>query len=513
MADTENFDLDAAKLGAILDSAVDAIITVDGSGIIESVNPAVTRLFQYEADELLGRNVSILMGDADRDAHDGYMHHHMTTGEKRIIGIGREVEGRRKDGTMFPLHLSVSRFEFSGEPHFTEIIHDLTSVRQTELALQQAQRMEAIGQLTGGIAHDFNNLLTVVTGNLELMEPRLDDEFLLSLLKEAQEASELGARLTDRLLTFARRSRLEPEVVDLNTLVVGLTDLLHRTLGGEIELSSALSTDLWPILVDRGQVENAIINLAVNARDAMPSGGYVFIETDNSVLDDGFGDPNADVVPGDYVRLSISDDGSGIEPQILARVFEPFFTTKEVGRGTGLGLSMVYGFAKQSNGYATIYSEVGTGTTVNLYLPRHRSAEEPVEDRPAEAPTTTYGTGETILVAEDDERVRALTVRRLRDLGYKVYEAENGPTALARLTELDDLALLFTDLVMPGGMTGYELVDAARNVKPDLKVLLTSGYAADLVRSKSSTNTRVRLLRKPYRQAELSAAIRRALSE
>lgn len=519
MSENQNPDLGAAQLNAILNSAVDGIITLDRTGRIESANRAARIMFQYTWEELQGQNVKMLMPEPYRSQHDSYMAHHLKTGENRIIGIGREVQGCKRDGTAFPLHLSVGRFEIGDEVHFTGIIRDLTATKQIELALQRAHKMEAIGQLTGGIAHDFNNLLTVVTGNLELMEMRIEDEYLRSLLNEAQEASELGARLTHRLLAFARRSPLEPEIVDLNTLVVGLTDLLHRTLGEPIELGSALSTGLWPVLADRGQVESAIVNLAVNARDAMPGGGRLFIETQNVVVDDSAimpdmaghaGARDLDFQPGDYVRLSIIDTGEGIPDETLDRVFEPFFTTKEVGRGTGLGLSMVYGFAKQSKGNATIYSEVGTGTTVNIYLPRH-VADGQADSSARDQSPLARGAGETILVVEDDAKVRTLTVRRLSALGYLVVEAGNGPEALERIPDIEDLSLLFTDLVMPGGMSGYDLVEAARKKQPGLKVLLTSGYAEDLLNSDRLTDLEARLLRKPYRQTDLAAAIRRAL--
>lgn len=528
MPEDQSPTLDAAKLEAILQSAVDGIITLDVQGCIESANPAALTLFQYKFEELDGQNVKMLMPAPYRSEHDGYIENHLRTGENRIIGIGREVQGFKKDGTVFPMHLSVARFEISGNVHFTGIIRDLTATKHTELALQRAHKMEAIGQLTGGIAHDFNNLLTVVTGNLELMELRVEDDYLLALLSEAQEASELGARLTHRLLAFARRSHLEPEVVDLNTMVVGLTDLLHRTLGEPIELGSALSTHLWPVLADRGQVESAIVNLAVNARDAMPGGGRLFIETENVVIDEAstglykppFSDNGSTQTPsassdyelsaGDYVRLSITDDGEGITPDALDRVFEPFFTTKDVGRGTGLGLSMVYGFAKQSNGQATIYSEEGTGTTVNIYLPRHfATSSDGSPERPRNL--EVQGNGETVLVVEDDAKVRALTVKRLLALKYRVMEAASGPEALELLDELPEHSLLFTDLVMAGGMSGYDLVEVARERRPDLKVLLTSGYAEDLVNADRLAGLRIKLLRKPYRQIALASAIHNAL--
>ena len=503
---------EAAKLRALLESAVDAIVTIDHQGVIDTVNRATEHLFQYREVELLGQNIKMLMPEPYRSEHDGYLRHYRKTGDRKIIGIGREVTGQRKDGSTFPMHLSVSEFKVDDKVFFTGIIHDLSARERAEEALRQAQKMEAIGQLTGGVAHDFNNLLTVIVGNLELLEVVLKDDEQLDILREAQEAAELGAKLTERLLTFARRSPLEPTIVELNSLVLGLTNMLHRTLGETVELSTALSTALWETRVDPGQVESAVINLAVNARDAMPDGGRLIIETRNAEMDELYAAAEAGLSAGEYVQLSVTDTGTGMPEDVRQRAFEPFFTTKEVGRGTGLGLSMVYGFAKQSGGHLTIYSEVGKGTTINLYLPRHKEAEA-VAKVPMDKLAPRLPTGELVLVVEDDDRVRRLTLLRLKELGYRVLELANGPEALEVFAGDPAIDLVFSDLVMPGGMSGYDLCDQLRKERPQLRILLTSGYAEELAHADRLSAQRVRVLRKPYRMADLAESIRRVLSE
>jgi PAS domain S-box-containing protein len=498
----------ARKLQAMLESAVDAIITIDGKGIITTVNPAAARLFGYEQHEFLGRNVHFLMPEPYHSEHDGYIHNYRTTGRRKIIGIGREVTGRRRDGTLFPMHLAVSEFEMDGRVHFTGIIHDLSATKATEMALRQAQKMEAMGQLTGGIAHDFNNLLTVIIGNLEMLEGKLTTPLQRELTTEALEAADLGARLTARLLAFARRSHLEPESVNLNNFVVGLTDMLHRTLGATIYLSNALTPNLWSARVDPSQVESAIVNLAVNARDAMPEGGRLLIETGNAAIDMDMSEKLDGLPPGDYVRLAVSDTGTGMPASVRERAFEPFFTTKEQGRGTGLGLSMIYGFAKQSGGLATIDSVEGKGTTVTIYLPRHRV--EPVQLDEMDGGAALPGGGQVILAVEDDHRVRKLTVTRLSQLGYTVLAAASGAEAL-ELLKSKAVDLLFTDVVMPGGMSGYELRQQVRALYPQMPVLLTSGYAEELAGNQVKPDADLKILRKPYRMADLAAAIDDAL--
>ncbi len=372
--------------------------------------------------------------------------------------------------------------------------------------------MEAVGQLTGGIAHDFNNLLLVIAGNLELLEPRLDNEESRELLKEAQDAAGLGSKLTDQLLTFARRRHMDAHVIQLNDLVVGITDMLRRTLGEHITLSTSLARDVWSTRADPGQFQSAIVNMAVNARDAMPQGGKLVVETRNIELDSDHADDQSELQPGQYVQLSISDTGAGMAPEIRDRVFEPFFTTKEKGRGTGLGLAMVYGFVKQSGGHVTIYSEPGLGTTINLYFPR--------SDAPSGQAPPAKGTAsphvevrETVLVVEDDSRVRQLTIKRLKLIGYQVLEASDGPAALEILKRGDAVDLVFTDLIMPGGLSGREVAMRARELRPEVKVLLTSGYAEELVHGDDLQRERLKVLRKPYQQADLVAALRDVLGD
>jgi len=508
----------AAKLRGILESAVTAIITIDERGLIENINPATQRLFGYRASELVGQNVKMLMPEPYRAEHDGYIANYVSTGVRKIIGIGREVSGRRKDGTTFPLHLSVSEFDAEGRRYFTGMIHDISdrrhvedALRESERRLAQSQKMEAVGQLTGGIAHDFNNLLLVISGNLELLEPHIRTDDQRSLLKEAQDAAALGSKLTDHLLTFARRRHMDAHVIQLNDLVVNIADMLRRALGEDITLSTSLARDAWSTRADPAQFQSAIVNMAVNSRDAMPQGGKLVIETRNIVLDTDHADDQSELQPGAYVQLSISDTGTGMDPAVRDRVFEPFFTTKEKARGTGLGLAMVYGFVKQLGGHVTIYSEPGHGTTINLYFPR---ADASAPDT-ASAQNTGVAAGptrETILVVEDDSRVRQLTIKRLKLLGYEVLEASDGPSALAILNRGDPVDLVLTDLIMPGGLSGRDVAIRARQIKPDVKVLLTSGYAEELVRGDDLQRENLRVLRKPYQQADLVATLRDVLA-
>jgi PAS domain S-box-containing protein len=507
----------AAKLRGILESAVTAIITIDDRGLVESINPATERLFGYNAAELIGQNVKVLMPEPYKAEHDGYIANYLQTAVRKIIGIGREVSGRRKNGTTFPLHLSVSEFSANGRRYFTGMIHDLSdrkhveeALRESERRLAQAQKMEAVGQLTGGIAHDFNNLLLVITGNLELLDQQLDRSEHKVLIKEAHDAAILGSKLTDQLLTFARRRHMDAQVIPLNDHVIGTTDMLRRTLGEDVMLSTSLARNVWSIRADPGQFQSAIINMAVNARDAMPQGGKLVVETRNIVLDSDHADFHPELKPGEYVQFSISDTGAGMPPDVRDRVFEPFFTTKEKGRGTGLGLAMVYGFVKQSGGHITIYSEVGHGTTFNLYFPRADGATAvvPAKTKRASDPEAS----ETILVVEDDERVRRLTITRLKLIGYQVLEASDGPQALDILTRGHPVDLVFTDLIMPGGMSGREVAVRARKLKPGIKVLLTSGYAEELVHGNDLESERLKVLRKPYRQIDLVSALREVLA-
>jgi PAS domain S-box-containing protein len=503
-----------ARLRSIVETAPDAVITIGERGIIQSFSPAAEKLFGYAAGEVIGHNVKMLMPEPHRTKHDGYLERYLRTGEKRIIGIGREVEAQRKDGTVFPMHLSVGEVRLGDTHIFSGFIHDLSARVKMEEELQRAQKMEAVGQLTGGVAHDFNNLLTVISGNLEMLDRRIDDAEDRDLLKDAREASQLGAELAKHLLAIGRRQPLQPRLTDLNSLVGGMADLLRRSLGETIAIDTKLAEGLPMIMVDPGQVESALLNLSVNARDAMPKGGKLFIRTASADLDESYTAFYVDVAPGRYVSLAVTDTGVGMTPEVRQRAFEPFFTTKGPGKGNGLGLSMVYGFVKQSGGHIQIYSEPGRGTTIRFYLPAQHG-DGGVPERSADAPTppASLAAGETVLLVEDDPRVRRVSLRRLKDLGYHVLEADSGPVALKLLDEGADINVLFTDVVMPGGMTGIDLAQEVRRRRPGVKILLSSGYAEPSVVIGGLTIADTAWLGKPYSAAELESKLRKLLDK
>ena len=391
------------------------------------------------------------------------------------------------------------------------LFQDATERSHAEEALRQAQKMEALGQLTGGVAHDFNNLLTVIMANIELVEPSCGDrpdeaESLQAALSAAIRAGEL----TRQLLAFSRRQTLEPRIVQINDLVREMMRLLSRTIGESVETVVETSPDAWLVRVDPTQLESALANLVVNARDAMSGGGRVVIETANAPLDEAYAAQHAEVTAGDYVVLSVSDTGSGMSPEVAARVFEPFFTTKEVGKGTGLGLSMVFGFVKQSGGHIKVYSELGIGTAIRLYLPRAIDGDAAAEPATVETPAPARA-GETILLVEDDDAVRETVMRHFLRFGYQVLDARNGSVALAILDRGDRVDLLFTDMVMPGGMNGAELAIRARERRPGLKVLFTSGYTAPALASQMLQVDSAAILSKPYRIADLAREVRTLL--
>ncbi|MEM6462584.1 MAG: ATP-binding protein [Pseudomonadota bacterium] len=504
----------AAWLEALLEATADSVLTTDREGIIQTANTACENLFGFSHAELIGQNVSSLIQDPWSIRPTDRIRSGENVGEEEASGIGHEVTGTKKDETTFPLQLSVGTFNVGDADFFCWIIHDLTARKTFERALKISQRLEAIGQLCGGVSHDFNNLLTVIVGNLELLDNRIEDPGERELLHEALEAAQLGADLTGGLLAFAKRGILRPEVVDVNALIQDLSGILTRTLGSQITFEIILADSLWKTRADPGQFETALLNLVLNARDAMPNGGSLIIETDSSVIDREYAAPEVQLEPGDYVRISVSDTGEGMSDETLERVFEPFFTTKKATGGTGLGLSMVYGFAKQSGGNVTIYSESGFGTTVNLYLPRHDgSAGRSDKARQDESAEAYLGSGQRVLVVEDDPRVRKLTRQRLEALNYNVISASDGVEALAVLGSNSDIDMVFTDLVMPGGVSGYEIADFVLEKHSNIPVLLTSGYAEDLVRSNELTSRSIRMLRKPYRQLELARVLHQVLTQ
>ncbi|MGQ4277368.1 PAS domain-containing protein [Pseudidiomarina sp. E22-M8] len=388
---------------------------------------------------------------------------------------------------------------------------NLTERKQLEERLRQSQKLESVGQLTGGVAHDFNNLLTVILGNAELLELRLaDNTELCKLAAMTVSAAERGAELTNRLLAFARRQPLEPKPLLVTTLLNEIEDLLRRTLIESVDLQVVHAPDLAFCEVDPNQLEASLLNLCINARDAMPNGGSIVIETKNVCLDDKYSSENEDVKPGNYIMVSVSDTGFGMDDEVISRAFEPFFTTKEMGEGSGLGLSMIYGFVKQSGGHAKIYSERGEGTSVKLYFPTSAESSEVLDKAEPIEVASSSGT-ERILVVEDDDLVRENLVRQLESLGYQVCQATDGSSALKWFTQGDKFDLLFTDVIMPGGMNGPELAKRAQQIDSKLKVLFTSGYTENAIVHHGRLDDGVHLLSKPYRIREMAEKVRDAL--
>ncbi|MBT5040316.1 MAG: PAS domain S-box protein [Rhodospirillaceae bacterium] len=502
------------NLRGIMENVPDGVITIDEQGIIQSFNRSAENMFGYAAEEMIGQTVETLMGAEDRSHHQGYIDKYIETGIGAIIGRGaREVQGRQKDGTTFPLELTVSIMHVSEQRIFIGTTRDITERRLVEDQLRQAQKMEAVGQLTGGVAHDFNNLLAVMLGNLELLRDYVSAEGKGGqMIDRAVRAAERGATLTNRLLSFSRNQLLQPEPVDLNNLIAETTDMLRLTLGATIALETVFGENLWPCEVDVSQLENAILNLAINARDAMPGGGTLTIKTANMAIVESDATAQLDAPPGDFAVLSVSDTGSGISHDVLDRVFDPFFSTKDVGQGTGLGLSMVYGFAKQSGGHATIESDKGAGTTVRIFLPRS-SEHSTAKDTPASEKEEARGTGEKILVVEDNADVRALALALLAGLGYETFEAADGNTALSVLQQSPPVDLLLSDIVLPGGMNGRELADKVRHLNPAIKILYMSGYADSAFTEPTRQKGDAFLLSKPFGKEDLAEAVRNSLDE
>ena len=384
---------------------------------------------------------------------------------------------------------------------------------QVESQLRQSQKMEALGQLTGGIAHDFNNMLGVIMGAHDLISRRIKkgDNDIERFLDAATNATERAAILTRRLLAFARQQPLVPQPIDANKMIVNMSDLLHSTLGEQIRIETVAAAGLWTIHADAQQLENAILNIAINARDAMPDGGKVTIETANAFLDEAYCRQNPEVAPGQFVMIAITDTGSGMSPEVASRVFDPFFTTKPSGKGTGLGLSQVYGFVKQSHGHIKIYSEVGAGTNVKIYLPRLVGDAKDIQRKTSE-PMHMGDRSEIILVVEDDALMRRLTTEALHELGYTVFDSENAANALAILDRVADVKLLFTDVVMPD-INGRKLADAAVRRRPGLKVLFTTGYTANAVVHGGVLDAGVHMISKPFTLDQLAAKVRAVLDE
>jgi len=534
----------------LVESAPDAMVVVDGHGRIVLANAQTDKLFGYASGELIGQPIEMLVPDSVRARHvalrDGFIGHPSV----RPMGTGLDLLARRKDGSEVPVEISLSPLQTQEGVLISAAIRDISERRvaqdalrrahgeleqrvqertaelekanralqaemvdrdKAEKALHQAQKMEAVGQLTGGIAHDFNNLLTVVMGNLQILASELRaDANATELIQAALAAAKRGADLNRTLLMFSRTQRLTPMLVDFDEMMIRMAGMLRRTFGETIQIRVAPGADVPAAMVDPAQLETALLNLSMNARDAMPDGGTLTIETATVTFDAHQAALEGDVKPGHYVTLAVSDNGTGMPPEVVARAFEPFFTTKDTGKGSGLGLAMVYGFVKKSGGHAKIYSEPGLGTTVKLFLPAIVSPDVAAAAASREAPARPSG-HETVLVVEDEEDVRQLACRILAGLGYTIVQANDGASALAALQAHGDVALLFTDVVLPGGMNGPEIARAASARHPGLKVLYTSGYTGNAIQQLEALQTPVRLISKPYSIEDLAQTVRSVL--
>ncbi len=502
-------------VGAVTDYA---IYTLDPQGRITSWNAGAERIKGYSAEEIIGQHFSRFYTEEDRAAGLPQKVLEQAAREGRYEAEATRV---RKDGTRFLANIVVDPVrDATGKLlGFAKVTRDVTerverqqSLEQTQAALAQSQKMEAVGQLSGGIAHDFNNLLHVIRNAAELVQQRLHsaDPEVQRYLDMVKRNVDRAATLTQRLLAFSRRQPLQPKRIDTGKTVLEATELLRQTLGESIGIEAVLSGGVWPVFADPSQLETALLNLAINARDAMPAGGKLTIETGNAFLDETYAEAHPEVKPGQYAMIAVSDTGSGMTKEIAERALEPFFTTKAPGEGTGLGLSQVYGFIKQSGGHLKIYSEPGEGTTIKLYLPRLVGAA--AEEAPAQAaPIPAQTAHGTILTVEDNADALAFTAEVLGDLGYRVLVAPDAAAALDVLEKEPEVDLLFTDVGLPNGVNGRQLADEAQRRWPDLKVLFTTGYARNAIVHHNRLDPGVELLVKPFTQSDLAAKIKRLL--
>jgi len=492
-----------AYLQAIVSTAADAIITISDAGLIESFNNAAAGIFGYELDEVIGRNIKMLMPKPQRDLHDNYLQRYNDTGEMHIIGRGREVEAQHKDGRIFPIHLSVSNVELGGKTVFTGIIRDLTGRKELETKLIQSQKLEAIGQLSGGIAHDFNNLLTVIMGNAKILSTLHSDHNKISdatdlILQAGREATSM----TRQLLTMSRKHVLELRDTDINDLINDQIKILQRLIDKHIEIDLVLADDLHPAYIDANQMHQVIMNLVLNARDAMPEKGSLTIRTSNiraRLLD------ASDT--SDLIRIDIEDTGIGMDEATVATIFDPFFTTKDQERGTGLGLSIVHNIIEQLGGEIKVYSRPKLGSQFSLFLPRGKNKPQNI----VVEPTTAKKGNETILIVEDQEIVRRTTQLLLESFDYKVLSAAHGADALAIIGEhKESIELILTDVMMPG-MTGPQFIDRARKYLPDIPVIYTSGYTGNKLEEMHQLVAKEAFIGKPIDPTELNKILRKLL--
>ena len=494
----------------IVETSLDAFIQTDETGCILNWNTQAEQLFGWRREEVLGKStIDLIIAESERERIRAGLERFLENEDGRTLNRRRELMCRRRDGKEFRAEVSVTALKRREGLLFNVFYRDLTDKIAAEERIRHAEKMEAVGQLTGGVAHDFNNILTVITGTIEILAEAVEKEpQLAAITRMIDEAAARGADLTQHLLAFARKQPLQPREIDVNALVIDTAKLLRPTLGEQIQIESVFEDENCVAIVDPNQLTTAMLNLALNARDAMPGGGKLILETGAAYLDEVYASAN-DVPPGHYVLIAVSDTGTGIPASMLTRVFDPFFTSKGPGKGTGLGLSMVYGFIKQSAGHVKIYSEEGHGTTIKMYLPPGKT---PAAVGEGVTPAAIEGGHETILVVEDDRLVRDYVLAQLHSLGYVTLQAANAAEALAIVAAGKPFDLLFTDVIMPGKMNGRQLADELMKTRPDLKVVYTSGYTENAIIHHGRLDSGVMLLAKPYRKSDLARIIRKALS-
>ena len=500
------------RSAAVLSASLDCIITIDQGGFVVEFNPAAEHTFGYAAADAIGKPLhELIIPPSHRAAHQRGIAHAMATGEAPILGVRMEVPAMRADGTEFPVELAITRVPVDGPPLFTGFLRDLSRQKALEAQLQQSQKMDAVGRLAGGVAHDFNNILTVILSYTELMLADYKGNGTVRTdIGHVRSAAERAAELTRQLLAFSRKQVMHPTVLDINAVVGELHSMLGRVIREDVRLETKLGGSIWPVSVDRSQLEQVLMNLAVNARDAMPNGGSLLIETSNVELDAEYVSEHTGAMVGRHVALSVTDTGTGMDAATRERVFEPFFTTKGPGKGTGLGLSTVYGIVKQSGGSIWVYSEPGRGTSFKVYFPRHEgSVDEPA---PAAKEPIRAQREATVLLVEDDEAVRAATRRILERFGYTVVEAPEAETAL-ELIRAEEITfdVVLTDAVMPG-MSGLQLAEWLAAERPDLPLVLASGYTEDAISRGGPLAPNVVFLEKPFTVHALSRTIADVLS-